>query len=98
MHACKNDCILYRGPEYKDLEKYPICGLDRFNHRKDGSDDENCNRNRRKGEPKKVFWYFPIIHCWKHWFANKESKLLRWYKEKHKQDVRMIRHPADATQ
>jgi hypothetical protein len=20
-HACKNDCILYRGSEYKDLEK-----------------------------------------------------------------------------
>jgi hypothetical protein len=23
--------------------------------RKDGGDDENCNRNRRKGEPKKLF-------------------------------------------
>jgi hypothetical protein len=21
IHACKNDCILYRGPEYEDLEK-----------------------------------------------------------------------------
>jgi hypothetical protein len=28
IHACKNDCILYRGPEYEDLEKCPICGLD----------------------------------------------------------------------
>jgi hypothetical protein len=34
----------------------------------------------------------------KHWFVNKESELLRWHKEKHKQDGRMIRHPADATQ
>jgi hypothetical protein len=34
IHAGKNDCILYRGPEYKDLEKCPIYGLDRFNHRK----------------------------------------------------------------
>jgi hypothetical protein len=55
IHACKNDCILYRGPEYEDLEKCPICALDRFNHRKDGGDDENCNKNRRKGGPKKVF-------------------------------------------
>jgi hypothetical protein len=54
IHACKNDCILYCGPEYEDLKKYPICGLNRFNHRKYGGDDENCNRNRRKGEPKKV--------------------------------------------
>jgi hypothetical protein len=30
IHACKNDCILYHGEEYKDLKKYPICGLDRF--------------------------------------------------------------------
>jgi hypothetical protein len=55
IHACKNDYILYRGPKYEDLEKCPICGLDRFNHRKDGGDDESCNRNRRKGGPKKVF-------------------------------------------
>jgi hypothetical protein len=59
IHTCKNDCILYHGEEYEDLEKCPIYGLDRFNHRKDGSDDDNCNR--RKGRPKKVFWYFPII-------------------------------------
>jgi hypothetical protein len=26
MHA--RMIILYRGPEYEDLEKYPICGLD----------------------------------------------------------------------
>jgi hypothetical protein len=28
IHACKNDCILYRGPKYEDLETCPICGLD----------------------------------------------------------------------
>jgi hypothetical protein len=44
---------------------------------KDDGDDENCNRNRRKDGPKKVFWYFPIIPHLKHWFANKkESELL----------------------
>jgi hypothetical protein len=56
IHACKNDCILYHGPEYEDLEKCPICGLGRFNHRKDGGDDENCNR--RKGGPKRCFGTF----------------------------------------
>jgi hypothetical protein len=44
-----------------------------------------------------VFWYFPIIPHLKCWFANKELELLQWHKEKHEQDSRMIRHPADAT-
>jgi hypothetical protein len=52
IHVCKNDCILYRGPAYEDLEKCSICGLDR---RKDDSDDENYNKNRRKDVHKKVF-------------------------------------------
>jgi hypothetical protein len=98
IHACKNDCILYRGPEYEDLEKCPICRLDRFNHRKDSGHEENCNGNKRNGGPKKVFWYFPIIPHLKRWSANKESELLQWHKEKHKQDAGMIRHLTDATQ
>jgi hypothetical protein len=73
IHTCKNDCILYHGPEYEDLEKCPICGHDRFNHRKDSSDDENCNRNGRKGRPKKLFWYFSIIPRLKCWFTNKKA-------------------------
>jgi hypothetical protein len=76
IHACKNDCILYCEPEYEDLEECPICGLDQFNHRKDDGDDENCNRNRRKGGAENVFWCFPIISHLKCWFANKESELL----------------------
>jgi hypothetical protein len=96
IHTCKNDYILCCGPEYEDLEKCHIYGLDLFNRRKDGGDDEDCNR--RKGGPKKVFWYFPIIPHLKRWFTNKESELLRWHKEKHKQDAEMIRHPTDATQ
>jgi hypothetical protein len=98
IHACKNDCILYRGPKYEDLEKCPIYALDRFNRRKDGGDDENYNKNKRKCRPKNVFWYFPIIPRLKRSFPNKVSELLRWHKEKHKQDAGMIRHPADATQ
>jgi hypothetical protein len=83
IHVCKNDCILYHGTEYEDLEKCPICGLSQFNHRKDSSDDGNYNRNRRKGGCKNVFCYFPIIPRLKHLFENKESELLEWHKEKH---------------
>jgi hypothetical protein len=53
IHACKNDGILYHGPEYEDLEKCPICGLKRFNHRKYDGYDENYNRI--KDMPKNVF-------------------------------------------
>jgi hypothetical protein len=64
IHACKNDCILYHGEEYEDLEKCPIYELERFNRRKDGGDNDNCNR--RNCGPKKVFWHFPIIPRLKH--------------------------------
>jgi hypothetical protein len=49
----------------------PISRLDRFNCRKDG-DDEDCNR--RKGGPKKMFCYFPIIPHSKCLFAKKKSQ------------------------
>jgi hypothetical protein len=70
----KNDYILYCEAKYEDLEKCPIYGLGRFNHRKNDGDDENCNR--KKCGPKTIFWYFHIIHRLKRWFTNKESKLL----------------------
>jgi hypothetical protein len=72
VQKTSTDCILYRGPKYEDLEKCPICGLGRFNRRKGSDDFENCNKNRRKGGPKKVFWYFPIIPRLKRCFANKK--------------------------
>jgi hypothetical protein len=35
----------------------------------------------------------------KQWFTNKKkSELLRWHKDKHKQDAEIIRHPTDGTQ
>jgi hypothetical protein len=59
MHAHKNDCILYHGAEYKDLEKWPICRLDRFNHIKDNGDDNNCNK--RKDRPERCFDTFQSL-------------------------------------
>jgi hypothetical protein len=55
IHVCTNDFILYHGPEYEYLEKCPISGL---NRRKDGGDDENYNRNRRKVSLKSCFGTF----------------------------------------
>ncbi|CAN6339078.1 unnamed protein product [Urochloa humidicola] len=30
IHACPNDCILYRGDEYENLEACPVCGALRY--------------------------------------------------------------------
>jgi hypothetical protein len=61
IHTCKNDCILYRAPEYEDLEKCPICGLDRFNHRKDGGDDRTAIETEEKVSLKRCFGTFLLF-------------------------------------
>jgi len=35
IHACRNHCILYRGDEYKDLDRCPKCGASRYKTNKD---------------------------------------------------------------
>ena len=39
IHACPNDCILYRGDEYKNWDACPICGALRYKIRKDDLGD-----------------------------------------------------------
>ena len=35
IHACQNDCILYRN-EFENLSECPMCGASRWQIRKDG--------------------------------------------------------------
>jgi len=35
IHACRNHCILYRGDEYKDLDRCPKCGASQYKTNKD---------------------------------------------------------------
>ncbi|KAL6654637.1 hypothetical protein ACP70R_008102 [Stipagrostis hirtigluma subsp. patula] len=95
IHACKEDCILYRG-EFADLTECPECGTSCYKRRNDWGDDKVASK--RKGPPRKVVWYFPIIPRLKRLFANKkEAQLLRWHKEGRKNDGN-LRHPADSAQ
>ncbi|KAK1662429.1 hypothetical protein QYE76_050588 [Lolium multiflorum] len=97
IHACINDCILYRGEKYENLNKCPICGALRYKIRKDDPGDVE-GEPPRKRVPAKVMWYAPIIPRLKRLFRNKEhAKLLRWHMEERKKDV-MLRHPADGRQ
>ena len=77
IHACPNDCILYRG-EYEKLVKCSICTALRYKIRQDDPGDvEGDDAPSRKRVPAKVMWYAPIIPRLKRLFRNKEhAKLL----------------------
>nr|XP_051212532.1 uncharacterized protein LOC127330319 [Lolium perenne] len=96
IHACINDCILYRG-EYENLDACPVCTALRYKIRRDDPGDVEGERPRKR-VPAKVMWYAPIISRLKRLFRNKEhARLLRWNKQDRKKDV-MLRHPADGSQ
>src|SRR3989337_1460713 len=79
IHACPNDCILYRGEEYENLNACPVCGALRYNIRQDNAGDVEGERPRKR-VPTKVMWYASIIPWLKRLFRNKEhAKLLRWH-------------------
>jgi hypothetical protein len=95
--ACINDCILYRGEEYENLEACPVCTALRYKIRRDGPSNVE-GEPPRKRVPAKVMWYAPIIPWLKCLFRNKEhARLLRWHKEDCKSNA-MLRHPADGSQ
>jgi hypothetical protein len=97
IHACPNDCILYRGTEYEKLDACLVCHVSRYKIRRDDPGDVGDERHRKK-IPTKVMWYAPIIPRLKHLFKNRDhAKLLRWHKEDRKVD-NMLRHPADGYQ
>src|SRR5215216_6691612 len=96
IHACPNDCILYRG-EYEDLNTCPVCGALRYKISRDDPGDVEGERSRKK-IPAKVMWYAPIIPWLKRLFQNKEhAKAMQWHREDRKKDEK-LRVPADGSQ
>jgi hypothetical protein len=76
IHACINDCILYRGELYENLEACPVCTALRYKIRQDVPGNVE-GEHRRKKVPAKVMWYAPIIPRLKRLFKNNEhAKLL----------------------
>ena len=95
IHACPNDCILYRN-EYVDLHECPICGTSRYKRK--NQTKENSDVKQKFGPPAKMLWYLPIVPRLKRLFANvKDAKWLRWHAEERKIDGK-IRHVADSPQ
>jgi hypothetical protein len=99
IHACPNDCIIYRETEHENWEACLVCKALCYKIRRD--DDPSALEGappKMTKVPAKVMWYFPIISCLKHLFKNKENaKLMTWHKSDRKQD-QMLRHPADGSQ
>jgi hypothetical protein len=54
IHACPNDCILYRSDEYENLDACSICGAKRYKIRQNNTGDVG-------GEPAKK--KFPLKLC-----------------------------------
>ncbi|KAI5327463.1 hypothetical protein L3X38_026859 [Prunus dulcis] len=87
MHACPNDCILYR-KEYEDSTNCPTCGISRWKEGKDSI--------LKEGVPAKVVWYFPPILRFKRMFQSHETaKSLTWHAARKSIDGQMS-HPADS--
>jgi len=71
-HACPNDCILYCGEEYENLDACPACKASWYKIRRDDPGEvEDEERPSRKKIPTKVMWYAPIIPLLKRLFRNK---------------------------
>lgn len=88
IHACKNDCILYR-KQYKDMESCPRCGISRWEK------DKNTGEEK-KGIPVKVLRYFPIKDRLRRMFRSKRiAEEVRWHFSNASSDGTM-RHPVDS--
>ena len=96
IHACPDDCILYRGV-YENLNACPVCSALRYKIRRyDPGDVDGEHPGKRA--PAKVMWYAPKILRLKRLFRNEEhAKLMRWHREDRKKDGK-LRAPADGSQ
>ena len=95
IHACPNDCILYR-EEYSSLAQCPKCKTPRYKVKKNAVSD---GEKKGKGQPSKVLWYLPIIPRLTRLFSNaEEAKKLQWHSEERIFDVKYLQHPADSPQ
>nr|AAR87252.1 putative transposase [Oryza sativa Japonica Group] len=48
IHACPNDCILYRGEEYENLEACPVCKALRYKIRQDDSGEVDGQLTKKR--------------------------------------------------
>ena len=88
IHACVNDCCLFR-KKYKKLQICPKCNASRWK--------TNMHTGEvKKGVPQKVLRYFPIIPRLKRMFRSEEmARDLRWHFHNKSTDGKLC-HPVDS--
>ncbi|XP_033128492.1 uncharacterized protein LOC103828255 [Brassica rapa] len=88
IHACNNDCILYR-KQYEDAVSFPRCSESRWEKDKQTGEE-------KKGIPAKVLRYFPIKDRFKRMFRSKRlAEDLCWHST-NASEVGIMRHPVDS--
>ena len=96
IHACPNNCMLFRGEGFEKKHNCVKCGASRYKRKKDT--DEVDDEVKKNGPSTKVLLYLPIIPRLQRLFSNpKEAKSLCWHAERRKKDGKM-RHVADSPQ
>ncbi|XP_060186724.1 uncharacterized protein LOC132616141 isoform X2 [Lycium barbarum] len=96
IHACPNDCMLYRGAD-KERQECKRCSTSRWkvNSKKKKFSDLEANK-KKTPQPAKVLRYFPLIPRLQRLFmSSKTSSDMRWHSvDCHKDGL--LRHPRDA--
>ena len=88
IHACVNDCCLFR-KEKENMDSCPTYGFSRWKA-------DKHTRKIKKGVPAKVLRYFPIIPRFRRMFRSKKMvEDLIWHST-HKSEDGKMRHPVDS--
>ncbi|GJY11642.1 hypothetical protein Tco_0380951 [Tanacetum coccineum] len=86
IHACVNDCFLFRGEDNKDKQFCPVCKTSRW---KD-------NHTTGKKVPKKVLRYFMIIPRLQRLYKSSHTaKEMTWHVTGKYTEPFMMQHPVD---
>ncbi|GJS16235.1 reverse transcriptase domain-containing protein [Tanacetum coccineum] len=86
IHACVNDCFLFRGDNNKDLHFCPVCKTSRW---------KDSNTPGKK-VPKKVLRYFPIIPRLQRLYKSSHTaKEMTWHATGKCTEPDKMQHPVD---
>ncbi|XP_074345070.1 uncharacterized protein LOC141684126 [Apium graveolens] len=88
IHACPNNCLLYRGQINEDETTCRMCKASRWKLNKKGEEHE--------GVPAKVLWYFPLIPIIRNLFNTPQiAKDMTWH-DTERQNNGKMRYPTDS--
>ncbi|GJV74281.1 retrotransposon gag domain, retroviral aspartyl protease [Tanacetum coccineum] len=86
IHACVNDCFLFRGDDNKDVHFCPVCNTSRW---------KDSNTPGKK-VPKKVLCYFLIIHRLQRLYKSSHTaKEMTWHATGKCTEPSKMQHPVD---